>query len=196
MNKIINFIVLPIILIASFQLSAQQVSLSEPVEVTDIEQLLELVKDSATLRSDEDKKRLADFNKSKQRQEKLLADAKWLLKVQSNREKKLTKQFEDNDSRLSDLEEQLNLKIGTLGELFGVVRQLSGDAKSTYSQSLTNLEFPSRVEFLGNLAERKELPQVAELEQLWFELLNEMNASGMVSKFSSEVLDTSGDSAV
>lgn len=196
MNKIINFIVLPIILITSFQLSAQQVSLSEPVEVTDIEQLLELVKDSATLRSDEDKKRLADFNKSKQRQEKLLADAKWLLKVQSNREKKLTKQFEDNDSRLSDLEEQLNLKIGTLGELFGVVRQLSGDAKSTYSQSLTNLEFPSRVEFLGNLAERKELPQVAELEQLWFELLNEMNASGMVSKFSSEVLDTSGDSAV
>ena len=196
MNKIINFIVLPIILITSFQLTAQQVSLSEPVEVTDIEQLLELVKDSATLRSDEDKKRLADFNKSKQRQEKLLADAKWLLKVQSNREKKLTKQFEDNDSRLSDLEEQLNLKIGTLGELFGVVRQLSGDAKSTYSQSLTNLEFPSRVEFLGNLAERKELPQVAELEQLWFELLNEMNASGMVSKFSSEVLDTSGDSAV
>ena len=196
MNKIINFIVLPIILITSFQLTAQQVSLSEPVEVTDIEQLLELVKDSATLRSDEDKKRLADFNKSKQRQEKLLADAKWLLKVQSNREKKLTKQFEDNDSKLSDLEEQLNLKIGTLGELFGVVRQLSGDAKSTYSQSLTNLEFPSRVEFLGNLAERKELPQVAELEQLWFELLNEMNASGMVSKFSSEVLDTSGDSAV
>ena len=196
MNKIINFIVLPIILITSFQLSAQQVSFSEPVEVTDIEQLLELVKDSATLRSDEDKKRLADLNKSKQRQEKLLADAKWLLKVQSNREKKLTKQFEDNDSKLSDLEEQLNLKIGTLGELFGVVRQLSGDAKSTYSQSLTNLEFPSRVEFLGNLAERKELPQVAELEQLWFELLNEMNASGMVSKFSSEVLDTSGDSAV
>ena len=51
MNKIINFIVLPIILITSFQLTAQQVSLSEPVEVTDIEQLLELVKDSATLRS-------------------------------------------------------------------------------------------------------------------------------------------------
>ena len=50
MNKIINFIVLPIIFISSLQLGAQQVSLSEPVEVTDIEQLLELVKDSATLR--------------------------------------------------------------------------------------------------------------------------------------------------
>jgi len=196
MKRIINLYLLPIILITSIQVSSQEVTLSDAVEVTDIEQLLELVKDGATLRTEEDKKRLDSFNRSKQRQEKLLADARWLLKKESNREKRLTKQFEDNDSRLSDLEEQLNLKIGTLGELFGVVRQLSGDAKNTYSQSLTNLEFPSRIEFLGNLAERKELPKVDELERLWFELLNEMNASGKISKFSSEVLDTSGNSSL
>lgn len=196
MKRIINLYLLPIILITSIQVSSQEVTLSEAVEVTDIEQLLELVKDGATLRTEEDKKRLDSFNRSKQKQEKLLADARWLLKKESNREKRLTKQFEDNDSRLSDLEEQLNLKIGTLGELFGVVRQLSGDAKNTYSQSLTNLEFPSRIEFLGNLAERKELPKVDELERLWFELLNEMNASGKISKFSSEVLDTSGNSSL
>ena len=196
MKRIINLYLLPIILITSIQVSSQEVTLSEAVEVTDIEQLLELVKDGATLRTEKNKKRLDSFNRSKQRQEKLLADARWLLKKESNREKRLTKQFEDNDSRLSDLEEQLNLKIGTLGELFGVVRQLSGDAKNTYSQSLTNLEFPSRIEFLGNLAERKELPKVDELERLWFELLNEMNASGKISKFSSEVLDTSGNSSL
>ena len=196
MKRIINLYLFPVLLVASIQVNSQEVTLSEPVVVTDIEQLLELVKDGATLRSEEDKKRLDSFNKSKQKQEKLLADARLLLKNESNREKRLTKQFEDNDSRLSDLEEQLNLKIGTLGELFGVVRQLSGDAKNTYSQSLTNLEFPSRIEFLGNLAERKELPKVDELERLWFELLNEMNASGKVSKFSSEVLDTSGNSSL
>ena len=196
MKRIINLYLLPVLLITSIQVSSQEVTLSEAVEVTDIEQLLELVKDGATLRTEEDKERLDSFNRSKQRQEKLLADARWLLKKESNREKRLTKQFEDNDSRLSDLEEQLNLKIGTLGELFGVVRQLSGDAKNTYSQSLTNLEFPSRIEFLGNLAERKELPKVDELERLWFELLNEMNASGKISKFSSEVLDTSGNSSL
>jgi len=196
MKRIINLYLFPVLLVASIQVNSQEVTLSEPVVVTDIEQLLELVKDGATLRSEEDKKRLDSFNKSKQKQEKLLADARWLLKKESNREKRLTKQFEDNDSRLSDLEEQLNLKIGTLGELFGVVRQLSGDTKNTYSQSLTNLEFPSRIEFLGNLAERKELPKVDELERLWFELLNEMNASGKVSKFSSEVLDTSGNSSL
>ena len=128
MKKLINLFILPLFLFSVLELKAQEVTLSEPVVVTDIEQLLELVKDSANLRTEEDKQRIANFNRSKQKQEKLLADARWLLKKESNREKKLTKQFEDNDARLSDLEEQLNLKIGTLGELFGVVRQLSGDA--------------------------------------------------------------------
>ncbi|MDA9112586.1 MotA/TolQ/ExbB proton channel family protein [Gammaproteobacteria bacterium] len=196
MKNLTKALILPLFLFSTLEVKSQEVSIADPVVVTDIEQLLELVKDSATLRSSEDRKRLADFNKSKQKQAKLLADARWLLKKESNREKSLTKQFEDNDSQLSDLEEQLNLKIGTLGELFGVVRQLSGDAKSTYSQSLTNLEFPSRIDFLGNLAERKALPQVPELEQLWYELLNEMNASGKISKFRSEVLDTSGNASM
>lgn len=196
MKNLTKALILPLFLFSTLEVKSQDVSIADPVVVTDIEQLLELVKDSATLRSSEDRKRLADFNKSKQKQAKLLADARWLLKKESNREKSLTKQFEDNDSQLSDLEEQLNLKIGTLGELFGVVRQLSGDAKSTYSQSLTNLEFPSRIDFLGNLAERKALPQVPELEQLWYELLNEMNASGKISKFRSEVLDTSGNASM
>ena len=196
MKNLTKVLILPLFFVSILGVQSQEVSIADAVEVTDIEQLLELVKDSATLRSEENKTRLADFNKSKQKQAKLLADARWLLKKESNREKKLTKNFEDNDSQLSDLEEQLNLKIGTLGELFGVVRQLSGDAKSTYSLSLTNLEFPSRIEFLGDLAERKALPKVPELEQLWYELLNEMNASGKISKFRSEVLDTSGNASM
>ena len=120
-------------------------------------------------------------------------DAKWLLKKENDRERLLTKTFEDNDAKLSDLEEQLNLKIGTLGETFGVVRQISGDAKSTYSQSLTNLQFPNRIEFLADLAERKALPSVEELEKLWFTLLNEMYESGKVVSFNTSVLNPSGD---
>ena len=115
--------------------------------------------------------------------------------MEKDREANLTKNFEDNDARLSDLEEQLNLKIGTLGETFGVVRQISGDAKSNFSQSLTNLQFSNRIDFLADLAERKALPSVPELEKLWFTLLNEIYESGKVVKFESPVLDTSGDAA-
>ena len=197
MNNLIKLFSFSLLFVVSFNSVAQNVTDSEMAYVpSEIEELLELVKSNTTLRSVENKKRMNLFLKNKNNQEKLLNDAKWLLTKEKNREKKLTKQFEDNDSKLSDLEEQLNLKIGTLGELFGVVRQLSGDAKSNFNQSLTNLEFPDRIGFLGDLAERKALPTVSELNALWYELLNEMNASGKVSKFNYSVLNTSGQDEV
>ena len=197
MNNLIKLFSFSLLFVVSFNSVAQNVTDNEIAYVpSEIEELLEMVKSNTTLRSVENKKRMNLFLKNKNNQEKLLNDAKWLLTKEKNREKKLTKQFEDNDSKLSDLEEQLNLKIGTLGELFGVVRQLSGDAKSNFNQSLTNLEFPNRIAFLGDLAERKALPTVSELNALWYELLNEMNASGKVSKFNYSVLNTSGQDEI
>ena len=100
----------------------------EEVVISDVDKLLILVEENTLLRSAQDKKRLNEFLEDKNKQQKLLNDAKWLLKKENDRERLLTKTFEDNDAKLSDLEEQLNLKIGTLGETFGVVRQI-GDAK-------------------------------------------------------------------
>ena len=189
MKKLINSIFFLVLLTPL--LFAQE---SEEVLVlSDVDKLLILVEENTLLRSAQDQERLNEFLKSKNKQEKLLNDAKWLLKKENDRERLLTKTFEDNDAKLSDLEEQLNLKIGTLGETFGVVRQISGDAKSPYSQSLTNLQFPSRIEFLADLAERKALPSVEELEKLWFTLLNEMYESGKVVSFNTSVLNPSGD---
>ena len=55
------------------------------------------------------------------------------------------------------------------------------------------MQFPSRIDFLADLAERKALPSVPELEKLWFTLLNEIYESGKVVSFDSPVLDTSGE---
>ena len=191
--KITNKFLLLLSLSFASIIIAQDSSDEISVEPTDIDILLDLVEENTLLRTKENQDRLNEFISNRNKQQKLLNDARWLLKLEKDREAKLTKNFEDNDARLSDLEEQLNLKIGTLGETFGVVRQISGDAKSNYSQSLTNLQFPSRIDFLADLAERKALPSVPELEKLWFTLLNEIYESGKVVKFDSPVLDTSGD---
>lgn len=184
-----NLLLLPLLL-SLFSFTQDVEVATEP---SDIDKLLDLVEENTLLRSKSNQERLEQFIKNRNQQQKLLNDARWLLKLEKDREQKLTKNFEDNDAKLSDLEEQLNLKIGTLGETFGVVRQISGDAKSTYSQSLTNLQFPSRIDFLADLAERKALPSVPELEKLWFTLLNEIYESGKVVSFDSPVLDTSGE---
>ena len=188
-----KFYILPLIFCGF--VTGQDANSEVAIEPSDIDILLDLVEENTLLRTKDDQERLNQFIRNRNQQQKLLNDARLLLKLEKDREANLTKNFEDNDARLSDLEEQLNLKIGTLGETFGVVRQISGDAKSNFSQSLTNLQFSNRIDFLADLAERKALPSVPELEKLWFTLLNEIYESGKVVKFESPVLDTSGDAA-
>ena len=102
----------------------QQEDSEVAVEPSDIDILLELVEENTLLRTKDDQDRLNEFISNRNKQQKLLNDARWLLKLEKDIEAKLTKNFEDNDARLADLEEQLNLKIGTLGETFGDLTEL------------------------------------------------------------------------
>ena len=101
----------------------------------------------------------------------------------------------EGKAKLADLEEQLTLKLGSFGELFGIVRQMAGESKGQFTLSLTNIEYPGRIEFLGDIAERKslDLPSNAELERLWYEILNELNQSGKVKEYSTQILSESGE---
>ena len=117
------------------------------------------------------------------------------LKKEEIRSVRLTDEYEANDKKLSELEEQLTLKLGSFGELFGIVRQTAGESKGQFMLSLTNIEFPERIEFLGDLAERKslDLPTTEELERLWYEILNELNQSGKVKSYNTDILSKSGE---
>jgi len=190
-----NFKFLPLLLI-SFVVFSQENSM-EPLEpiVTDLDRLVESVKKTANTRSAEDNLRLQRFLADKNRQQYLLNQMKSQLKAEEGRSVRLTKEYEDNDSKLADLEEQLTLKLGSFGELFGIVRQTAGESKGQFALSLTNIEYPSRIEFLGDIAERKslDLPTNEELERLWFEILNELNQSGKVKEYTSQILSKSGE---
>ena len=190
-----NFKFLPLLLISSLVFS--QENSMEPLEpiVTDLDRLVESVKKTANTRSAEDNLRLQRFLADKNRQQYLLNQMKSKLKAEESRSVRLTKEYEDNDSKLADLEEQLTLKLGSFGELFGIVRQTAGESKGQFALSLTNIEYPSRIEFLGDIAERKslDLPTNEELERLWFEILNELNQSGKVKEYTSQILSKSGE---
>lgn len=180
-----------------FSLSAQEIT-EEPLAIpviTDLDLLVESVKNTASIRAKEDKERLTKFLSDKNRQQYLLNQMKVNLKNEEDRSVRLTNQYEANDKQLSELEEQLTLKLGSFGELFGIVRQTAGESKGQFMLSLTNIEFPERVEFLGDLAERKslDLPTTSELERLWYEILNELNQSGKVKSYNTDILSKSGE---
>ena len=180
-----------------FSLSAQdnaEQQLVAPV-ITDLDLLVESVKNTASIRAKEDTTRLTKFLSDKNKQQSLLTKMRANLKAQEARSVRLTDQYEANDAQLSELEEQLTLKLGSFGELFGIVRQTAGESKGQFMLSLTNIEFPDRVEFLGDLAERKslDLPTTTELERLWYEILNELNQSGKIKSYNTDILSKSGE---
>jgi len=192
MNK--NIYLLPFLVFSVNAQEANSAPITEPV-ITDLDLLVESVKTTASIRAKEDRARLNKFLSDKNNQQNLLDNIKYKLKLEESRSERLTKQYEDNDAELSDLEEQLTLKLGSFGELFGIVRQTAGESKGQFILSLTNIEYPNRIEFLGDLAERKslDLPTTDELERLWYEILNELNQSGKVKSYNTDILTKSGE---
>ena len=135
---------LPLLLITSFVFA--QESVEQPIEpiITDLDRLVESVKKTASSRSAEDNARLQRFLADKNRQQYLLNQMKAKLNAEEDRSERLTKEYEDNDARLADLEEQLTLKLGSFGELFGIVRQTAGESKGQFSSvSYTHLTLPT-----------------------------------------------------
>ena len=103
--------------------------------------LLEKIKQDFQSDFSANKKREADFLKDQTSQKKKLADAKAELIKEQQIEKKLKKQFDTNEKELTKLEEKLKLTVGTLGELFGIVRQVAGDSKGQFENSVVTAQF-------------------------------------------------------
>ncbi|MEH6711564.1 MAG: MotA/TolQ/ExbB proton channel family protein [Paraglaciecola polaris] len=162
---------------------------------TSLEDLLQEVKKNRVSEARINKDREAEFQSARADKQALLRKAQASLKAEQTRGDNLAKKYSDNEVALAEKEQELNQATGTLGEMFGVVRQASSEAFGQISTSIVSAEFPGRGEFLKNMSEEsKGLPNIQELEDLWFALQTEMTESGQVSRFQTEVISLDGGS--
>ena len=153
--------------------------------ITEIEQGIDIEKRFDFSRANTKEKKLNELKRINKKLEKDLADAE-ALSV------KLTNKFDENEKKLAELEEKLTLKLGNLGEMFGVVKQVSGQTRGEFKNSITNIDNPNRDLFLKNLAESKKLPNLDDISGLWIELLKEISNAENVKSFDTEVLTADG----
>ena len=138
--------------------------------------------------------RESKFRAAKDEQEKLLKDAEAALAAAEQTSQNLETAFGEKELEIAQLEETLASKLGTLGELFGVVRQVAGDTRSNVESSITSAQLGGdRGDFLLQLGKSKSLPAIEDLERLWYELHREMTESGKIVRFRSEVVGTQGE---
>ncbi len=164
-----------------------------PPKSTSMGALLKRVKAGWNGERKENREREAAFAKAKADQQRLLNDAKATRAALERRSESLEIQFEGNEIALTQLEETLTERLGALGELFGVVRQVSGDTRSQLEGSLVSAQIPGREEFLEELGKNKSLPSIESLEKLWFVLHQEMTELGKVIRFSATVINIDGE---
>jgi biopolymer transport protein ExbB len=161
-----------------------------------LDQLLEQVKKDRVSEQRLNEAREREFLDERADKQALLRRAEAALKAEEDRGDRLTAQFATNEQTLIDKEAELDQASGTLGEMFGVVRQASADAYGVISTSIVSAEYPGRDEFLAEMAQdSKGLPNITELEELWLALQTEMTESGKVSRFNTEVVSLDGGSS-
>jgi biopolymer transport protein ExbB len=183
MKKLINFVLLAASMTTGFVATTQ---------ANQLDDLLKQVKADRVSEAKLDKKREAQFLSARADKSALLNKATKELADQNVRNKRLTKDYAANEILLAQKELELSNATGTLGEMFGVSRAAAASAFGQISTSIVSAEFPNRGETLNRIANAKEIPGLADLEELWFALQTEMTESGKISQFSVDVTNLDG----
>ena len=166
-----------------------------------LDELLELVKSGKFAESEEATKRENRFNREKNRQQTLLANAKAERAKLEAIATSLEATFEANEAKLNLLEDQLKTRLGSLYETFGHLQGVASDTEDYFKTAITSGQFgKDREVFLGDLAKKMgegvSVATIEEIEELWYELSRELVASGTVEKFKATVIDNDGESTV
>lgn len=160
-----------------------------------LDQLLEQVKRERVIEQEQNRLREEEFLQARNRQAALLEQAKAALAAEERRTERLNDEFEENEFRLAEQESLLQERSGSLGELFGTVRQIANDSRAIIESSMTSVQYPERIAFLTDLSERKQQPSIDELRQLWLVLQHEMTHAGKVEQFPAQVITANGEVA-
>ncbi len=151
----------------------------------DVEQLSQ--KDQAL-----NQERESRFLASLAEQKSLLAKSVERLAAADAEQERLKQVFDSNEEQLAELEALLSQRSGQLGEVFGVAKENASELIPVLQDSMITAEHPSRLAAL-QFADRKAIPTLNELQQLWYQMQLEMTASGEIKVSPQEVVTGDGD---
>jgi biopolymer transport protein ExbB len=157
-----------------------------------LDELLEMVRQGYEAERAENVKRIEEFKRNKQEQERLLNQAAATLAREEATSQQLEERYNANEPAIGESEARLADRLGELGELFGVVRQVATDLGGQTWDSLTSSQLGDRRELLDRLGRSKELPSTDDLEKLWYELQREITEQSRVVRYTAPVLTIEG----
>ena len=165
----------------------------ESAPAQSLQELLNRVREGRTTDNQANEGRIGEFQRARNQQQRLLDEAKAAVVREEQLSEQLEATFQENEIRLAELEAVLEERLGAFGELFGVVRQVAGDTRGQLRQSIISSQLPKRDEAIDELAQSTELPELGQLEKLWYTLLEEAAQQGQVVRYVAPVVTVDGN---
>ena len=166
-------------------------------QAVNLDELLQQVRTGRVKDADDAAARVEAFRRDRANQTRLLNEMRAEQTRQEQLSVRLERTFEQQDEQIIELELALQERLGDLKELFGVLQQASGDAIGLFSDSITQVQFPERSEFLTEFATKmgntNRMASLEEIERLWFEMQREMTETGKVVSFPTVVVGADGE---
>ncbi|MDD1781027.1 MotA/TolQ/ExbB proton channel family protein [Enterovibrio sp. ZSDZ35] len=104
----------------------------------------------------------------------------------------LSETFTDNEQKLSALEENLRLETGSLGEVFGVVRQATKELSLARENRPATIDDAALNDAIEKIENAKALPSLATLTSLWTGIENELAKSGEIAEITVNTRNAQG----
>jgi biopolymer transport protein ExbB len=158
-----------------------------------IDALVEQVRKERTLERQENLEREQKFREAHDQQQQLLMEAKARLQAEEKRSEELKSIYEQNEREINAQNTIMSQRMGSLGELHGVVRQIANDIDSIIDTSLVSTQTPGRDDLVDALSASRALPAIDQLEKLWHIVLDELAEAGKVVTFPAKIITSTGD---
>jgi biopolymer transport protein ExbB len=157
-----------------------------------LDELLTQVRESRAVAAKTDSEREQRFLSGKETRQQRLKETRAALLAEQTRSSTLQQAFDGNEKRITELEQRLHERSGSLNELSGIYRQVWGDTRAILENSIISTQLPGRMENLDGLALQQGLPSISQLTELWFALQQEMTAAGKVVSYPAQVIAADG----
>lgn len=161
-------------------------------QITDLDQLLESVRQRQQQQQQLNREREQAFLKDKQRQRALLAQTRKRFEQQQRANQPLLAQTEAQAAQIAALELQLQEQVEGMGDITGAFQEFAGDFAAVMQESMVTAQYPERSERLLALSKLDKQPGIGDIEALWLLLQEDMTAAGKVARFEAPVIAVDG----
>ncbi|MFC4348921.1 MotA/TolQ/ExbB proton channel family protein [Kordiimonas lipolytica] len=166
-------------------------------QTADLNSLLDKVKEGRATETQQHKEREREFMARKEQQAQLLAEERQTQQRLERESARLEETRRNNEAEIARQLEVQRERLGQLQELFGVLQQNAGDAKSIISTSHVTIDNPGRMGPINTLVEKAsdsaELPTIEEIRAWPVVMVQEMIGSSEIVTFNQTVRGVDGN---